>query len=85
MIPKLKAAFKEEFERVLLKKGLKSDDFERSYQDEPMQGLEIQALKCHVTVKRKSTEKQKTYKALGFGVTSWTIEFEQDLNRGVFD
>lgn len=84
MITKLEELEKEHFDTVLSKKGLKSSDFELTYQREPIQGLEIHAVKGNVTVKRKSTGKYKTYKT-GHGSTSWTIDFEQDLNRGVFD
>lgn len=84
MIPKLEEVDKEHFDMVLSKKGLKSLDFELTFQREPIQVLEIHAVKGHVTVKRKSTGKHKTYKT-GHGSTSWAVDFEQDLNRGVFD
>lgn len=83
MMPKLEEVENEHFDMVISKKGLKSSDFELTYQREPIHGLEY-AVKGHVTVKRKSTGKHNTYK-IGHSLTSWTVDFEQDLNRGVFD
>lgn len=76
---------KQHLESVILKKGLNISNFECTYQWEPPPPQEdVFPLKGHVTVKRISTGKHKTYKT-GHGLPSWVLDFEQDLNRGFFD
>jgi hypothetical protein len=73
---------REHFNKAILSKGLDPSDFELVEREEPMHSSEG-PIKGYVTVKCKSNEVHKTYKAGHF--SAWSAEFAQDLQRGVFD
>jgi hypothetical protein len=74
---------KEDFESVILKKGLDIFDFEMTVEQNSMQRTaEVQKITGSVKIARKSTGKEKAYQA-GHG-TRWVVDFFDDLNDGVF-
>ena len=74
---------REDFLRTITEKGLDPTEFTLKEKEESMKGTVIQSVTGHVTVKRKATGAEKTYKA-GHG-SSWPADFARDLDRGLFD
>lgn len=73
---------KEDFEQAVRDNGFAVDDFELIEQQDLPSGGEIYAITGTVTIKRKSSGIEKTYRA-GHGST-WPTEFSDDLNVGTF-
>lgn len=73
---------REDFEQAIRRKGLDPDDFELIETRDQPHGRETYAITGTVTIKRKSTDAEKSYQA-GHR-SAWPAEFENDLTSGVF-
>ncbi len=73
----------EDFKKSISDIGLDVVDFEIKKQEDTMKGTEVQPITGTITICRKSTRKEKTYRA-GHGST-WPVEFSDDLKNGIFN
>lgn len=73
----------DDFKIVITKSGYTLDDFEFNKTDQTNYNQNIYAKKGFITIKRKSTQKEKSYNT-GHG-KSQIPNFETDLNSGFFD
>lgn len=73
----------EDYKNIISNSGLDVDDFLIQEQKDPMIGTEVQPITETITIRRKSTGKEKTYKA-GHG-SAWPAEFSDDLTGGIFN
>ena len=73
----------EDFNNAILSKGLSPSGFELEHLKKPMQGGNIQPIIGQVTVRRKSTDIQRTYKA--GHMSHWVADFVDDFKRGIFN
>ena len=73
----------EDFNNVILSKGLDPSDFELTMREEPMHSLGVQPIIGQVNVERKSTGAYKKYRAGHY--SHWVADFMEDLKLGVFD
>jgi hypothetical protein len=73
---------REDFEQAILNRGFELDDFELIERRELTGEKEIYAIAGTVTIKRKSSDIEKSYQA-GHG-SAWPAEFSNHLNTGVF-
>lgn len=76
------ASEREDFEQAIRAKGFELDDFELIEKRDPPGGGEIHAITGTVTIKRKSSGIERSYRA-GHR-SAWPAEFRDDLNNGVF-
>ncbi|MBT5031960.1 MAG: hypothetical protein HOM55_06665 [Proteobacteria bacterium] len=74
---------REDVENAIRAKGLEVDDFEIFEEPDPPGDGDLYFVKGTVTIKRKSNDIEKAYRA-GHG-TAWPTEIIDDLNRGLFE
>lgn len=73
----------EDFNNLILSKGLDKSDFELLEHEEPIHGMGVQPIIGQVLVKRKANGVHRTYRA---GHKShWVADFAEDLKKAVFD
>jgi hypothetical protein len=72
----------EDFHNTILSRGFELSDFEFTEKEDPMHGLGVQPITGHVTVRRKSNNVSRTYRAGHW--SHWVADFDEDLKRGVF-
>lgn len=73
----------EDFRNIITDRNIDANDFSIQEKEDPITGTGIQPITGTITIRRKFKGKEKTYK-VGHGST-WTAEFSDDLNCGIFD
>ena len=70
-----------DFDSILKKNGKSRDDYELKEESDPRPNTDIYPITGKLNIKNKETGQLGTYKT-GHR-TSWVVQFEEDLNKGL--